>query len=400
MALLPSNSSAGRALIERISPHLRAIERRARETDRSARFPFASFRVLREVGWLAAPIPRAYGGGEADLADLVGAQIALAKADMPLAFACGMHLMSVGSERSSLSWPEPIRERIFRSVVTDGALVNQVATEPELGSPQGGGRPMTQLTPDGPGRWRINGRKSFTTLAPGLTWFNTYCALEDGSGLLARVAVHRDSPGLRIEETWDVVGLRSTGSHDVWYENVPVTDDDFLVRQDPARAGQRHGDFAWFALLVSAASLGVAEAARDYTVEFCRNRRPGGAPAPIASIPTVRSAVGEIDLRLIASRALLLETAMAWDCLDAETRPSLGPRVAAAKLHACDTAVDVVDRCMRLVGGISLHRSEPLERYYRDVRGPLHNPPITPRGLEVIAAAALDYPPLDDPATS
>ena len=399
MASLPRTSAAGRELIDRITPHLPAIAELARKTDRTAAFPFASLQILRDIGWLSAPIPGEYGGGECRLADLVAAQIVLAKSDMPLAFACGMHLMSVGSERANRSWPEQLRERIFRSVVADGALVNQVASEPELGSPQGGGRPQTQLTPDGPRRWRINGRKSFTTLAPALTWFNTYCALEDGSGMLARVAVHRDSPGLRIDETWDVVGLRSTGSHDVYYDNVLVTDDEFLVRQDPARAGQRHGDFAWFALLVSAAALGVAEAARDYTVEFCRNRRPGGAPAPIASIPTVRSSVGEIDLRLIASRVLLTETAAVWDELDADGRMSLGPRVAAAKLHACDTAVDVVDRCMRLVGGISLHRSEPLERYYRDVRGPLHNPPITPRGLEVIASAALDHPPMDGTAT-
>lgn len=394
MPPLPPTHSAGRELIERLTPHVESLSKQAEARDRDAGFPFASFDLLREIGWIAAPIPREYGGGECSLADLVAAQTALARIDMALAFSCGMHLMSVGSERSNLNWPEQIRERIFRSVVDEGALCNQVASEPELGSPQGGGRPQTALTPDGPGRWRINGRKSFTTLAPDLTWFLTYCALEDGSGMLARVAVHRDSPGLRIEETWDVVGLRSTGSHDVWYENVAVTDDEFLVKQDPTKAGQRHGDFAWFALLVSAASLGVAEAARDYTVDFARHRRPGGAPGVIGSLATVRAQVGEIDLRLMTARALLHETASAWDTLDAESRSSLGPRVAAAKLHTGDNAVDVVDRCMRVVGGISLHRSEPLERYYRDVRGPLHNPPITPRGLEVIAAAALD--PLPD----
>ncbi|MYJ00789.1 MAG: acyl-CoA dehydrogenase [Chloroflexi bacterium] len=394
MSSLPAANDAGRELIERLTPHREQLADLAIAHDREASFPFASFELLREIGWFSAPIPREYGGDECSLSDLVAAQTALAKIDMALAFSCGMHLMSVGSERSNRNWPDQLRERIFRSVVEDGALCNQVATEPDLGSPQGGGRPQTALTPDGPGRWRINGRKSFTTLAPALTWFLTYCAIEDGSGMLARVAVHRDSPGLRIEETWDVVGLRSTGSHDVWYEDVAVTDDEFLVRQDPSQAGQRHGDFAWFALLVAAASLGVAEAARDYTVEFARHRRPTGAPGPIGSIPIVRAQVGEIDLRLMSARALLHETASAWDRLDDEQRYQLGPRVAAAKLHAGDIAVDVVDRCMRLVGGVSLHRSQPLERYYRDVRGPLHNPPITPRGLELIAADALD--PLPD----
>ena len=392
MPLLPPANDAGWELISRIAPALPQIAARAREHDRDASFPFDSLEDLRAAGWLRAPVPREYGGGECSLADLVAAQTALAKADMALAFALGMHLMSVGAERANRVWPEQLRERIFRSVVEEGALCNQVATEPDLGSPQGGGRPQTALTPDGPGRWRLNGHKTFTTLAPALTWFLTYAAIEDGSGMLARIAVHQDSPGLRIEETWDVVGLRSTGSHDVWFEDVAVGEDDILIRQEPSRAGQRHGDFAWFALLVSASSLGVAEAARDYTVEFCRTRQPSGAPAPIASIPTVRAGVGEIDLRLIAARALLHETASAWDAA-ADARAPLGPRVAATKLHVCDTAVEVVDRCMRLVGGVSLHRSEPLERYYRDVRGPLHNPPITPRGLELIAAAALDDPP-------
>ena len=392
MAKLPPANDAGRELIERIAPALPLIAERARAHDRDASFPFESVDDLRAAGWMKAPVPREYGGDECDLADLVAAQTTLAKADMSLAYSVGMHLMSVGGERANRSWTEPLRRRILRSVVEDGALCNQVATEPELGSPQGGGRPQTALTPDGPGRWRINGRKSFSTLAPALTWFMTYVAVEDGSGELARVAVHKDSSGLRIEETWDVVGLRSTGSHDVWFENVAVTDDEILLRTDPSRSGQRRGDFAWFALLVSAASLGAAEAARDYTVEFCRNRRPGGSPAPIAAIPTVRAEVGRIDLQLITARALLHETAAAWDA-QPDTRRELGPRVAATKLHVTDTAVDLVDRCMRLVGGISLHRSEPLERYYRDVRGPLHNPPISPRGLELIAAAALDDPP-------
>lgn len=394
MPPVPPTHDAGRDLIERLEPHAERLAHLAATHDREASVPFASIERLREIGWLSAPIPCEYGGAECLLSDLVAAQTALAKIDMALAFSCGMHLMTVGSERSNRNWPDQLRERIFRSVVDEGALCNQVATEPDLGSPQGGGRPQTALTPDGPGRWRVNGRKSFTTLAPALTWFLTYCAVEDGSGMLARVAVHRDSPGLRIEETWDVVGLRATGSHDVWFENVAVTDDEFLVRQDPSQAGQRHGDFAWFALLVAAASLGVAEAARDYTVDFARHRRPGGAPGVIGSVPTVRAQIGEIDLRIMSARALLHETASAWDRLDQDTRFQLGPRVAAAKLHAGDLAVDIVDRCMRLVGGVSLHRSQPLERYYRDVRGPLHNPPITFRGLELIASAALD--PLPD----
>jgi alkylation response protein AidB-like acyl-CoA dehydrogenase len=50
----------------------------------------------------------------------------------------------------------------------------------------------------------------------------------------------------------------------------------------------------------------------------------------------------------------------------------------------------MVEIAMRIVGGVALHRSEPLERYFRDVRGGLVNPPIEARALEQIAASLLD----------
>ncbi|HEU0072527.1 MAG TPA: acyl-CoA dehydrogenase family protein, partial [Dehalococcoidia bacterium] len=66
------------------------------------------------------------------------------------------------------------------------------------------------------------------------------------------------------------------------------------------------------------------------------------------------------------------------------------PTVAAAKVLATNTAIEVVEAAMRLVGGVALQRSEPLERYFRDVRGGIINPPIEARALEQIARAALD----------
>jgi alkylation response protein AidB-like acyl-CoA dehydrogenase len=47
---------------------------------------------------------------------------------------------------------------------------------------------------------------------------------------------------------------------------------------------------------------------------------------------------------------------------------------------------------MRVVGGVSLQKRRPIERYYRDVRAPLHNPPLEDRALEQLARAALDEP--------
>ena len=305
-------------------------------------------------------------------------------------------MMSVGSEAASRTWPESLRARIFKDAVENGALINQVASEPEMGSPQGGGKPATTMTPDGEAHWRINGHKTYATLAPVLDYFLTYVAVEDGSDERARVAIHRDLPGIRIEETWDTLGLRATGSHDVYFEDVPVSEDDVMFRHVAGTSGRfaeqiaskrPPGGAGWFALLVSAAALGTAEAARDYSVEFARTRTPGGMSEPIGKLPVVREQVGRIEIDLAAAQALLFETAEEWDATET---PLLGAKVAATKIFVVNQAIAAVDRCMRLVGGQSLQRSEPLERYYRDVRAPLHNPPIEARGLDMVAGAALD----------
>jgi alkylation response protein AidB-like acyl-CoA dehydrogenase len=299
-----------------------------------------------------------------------------------------MHLMVCGTEADARAWPDAVRARLFEAVLRDGAILNNIAAEPELGSPQGGGRPATTLTPAGPGRWRLDGRKTFSTLAPVLTHFITSAAVEDGAGDVARVAVPRERGGLRIEETWDALGMRASGSHDVHFDGVEVLEEDFTTRSHPGQS--ERGVPAWFALTVGATNLGVAEAARDYAVRYARERRPSGGP-PIASIPHVREQVGRMEALVMAARALLLQTAEDW-AQHPESRSDLGAAVAASKRLATNSAVDVVEIAMRVVGGVALQRSEPLERYFRDVRAGLVNPPIEARALQTIAASLLDAP--------
>jgi len=386
--MFPNTESQARLLevAQRLAARFAAT---AAEHDRDASFPTENFEAMRDAGYLAASVPAEHGGGGHGLTDVTLAQLALAKGDGSTALSVGMHLMTVGTEAASRSWPEPIRDRIFREIVEDGALINNIAAEPEMGSPRSGGRPATVLQPDGSGRWRLSGRKTFSTLSPVLTYFITYCAVEDGSGDVARVAVHRGRPGITIDETWDALGMRATGSHDVVFDRVPIEDGDLVSRRslDRNREVMSSGG-AWFPLLVGAANLGVSEAARDYAVDFVRNRDPGGR-GRLATIPYVREQVGRIDSKLMTARTVLLTAAEDWEH-HPTARAQLEPTVAAAKVLATNTAIEVVEAAMRLVGGVALQRSEPLERYFRDVRGGIVNPPIEARALEQIARAALD----------
>ena len=60
------------------------------------------------------------------------------------------------------------------------------------------------------------------------------------------------------------------------------------------------------------------------------------------------------------------------------------------KLHSVQTAIDVTDIAMRIVGAVALEKNRPIERYFRDVRSALNNPPLEARALDSIASSVLD----------
>ncbi|RXT06522.1 acyl-CoA dehydrogenase [Ammoniphilus sp. CFH 90114] len=61
-----------------------------------------------------------------------------------------------------------------------------------------------------------------------------------------------------------------------------------------------------------------------------------------------------------------------------------------SKKVATNSAIRILDLAMRVVGGSSLSRTLPLERWYRDVRAGLHNPPMDDSVTKLLAKRALD----------
>jgi alkylation response protein AidB-like acyl-CoA dehydrogenase len=189
------------------------------------------------------------------------------------------------------------------------------------------------------------------------------------------------------------MGMRSTGSHDVVLDRVLVPADARIV-QAPERKARDAG--GWL-LHIPACYLGIAQAAADYAVQFARSYRPDSLPAPIAELEHVRHKIGNMEAQLRTARTLLFATAAAWDEELPEQRSAMKADLGLAKYVTTNTAIEVVDMAMRIVGGSALSRAMPLERYYRDVRAGLSNPPMDDAVLRNLAAAALnsgDAPPM------
>lgn len=370
---------------------------RAAKHDREGSFPFENFSELREEGFMGLTVPRAYGGAEAALATFLRVQEELARGDGSTALAYMMHAKLFGQQRHGAAYPEHWFAEFCRGAVEDGWTCNTVATEEGLGSPAGGGLPET-VAVEVEGGWQLDGRKTFTTMAPLLHYFIVLARIDGAPGAppeIGQFVVYRDDPGARVEETWDSLGMRSTGSHDFVLEGCRIPADRVAThRRAGAPDARGAAGVTWFALGIAATTIGVAQAARDYAVSFARARTPNSQQT-IKEYPGVRSRIARVDLLLQRSRAMIADAAAAWERQVAGERvEGMSPisRVAAAKLDTLNNCIEAVDLAMRVVGGVSLQKRRPMERYYRDVRAGLHNPPLEDRGLEMLARAALDEP--------
>ncbi|WP_240762106.1 acyl-CoA dehydrogenase family protein [Paenibacillus thalictri] len=370
------------AIAERSDQLAKLFVERAAKHDAEGSFPFDNFADMKATGYLALTVPRAFGGEEASLYEMVLAQERIARGDGSTALAVGWHIGTMLQLRSTLSWPEKLYASFCREVVTEGAMVNHFASERATGSPSRGGRPETTAVRTD-GGWLISGRKTYSTLSPILRHFTVSAGI-DGTEDTGEFFV-RAQEGVTVEETWNTLGMRATGSHDLVLNQVFVPDEE-VIRLG-AGEPKRPDESGWM-LHIPACYIGIAYAARNYALNFARTYRPNSLPGPIAELPHIQRQIGEIETELITARTLLYSVAERWD-RDPTIRPFYKQELGLAKYTATNQALRIVDLAMRIVGGASLSRNLPLERMYRDVRAGLHNPPMDDSVLSGLARRAL-----------
>ncbi|WP_314589230.1 acyl-CoA dehydrogenase family protein [Paenibacillus terrigena] len=362
------------------------FEQRASLHDREGSFPFENFEHLKEAGYLALTVPQEFGGEEASLYEMILAQERLAKGDGSTALAVGWHVSQVLQLRIKQSWPRELYADFCRRAVEDGAMINQFASEPATGSPSRGGRPLTTALRTENG-YLLSGRKTFSSLIPILDQFTVTAFVEDEER--TGTFYVRKGPGVSIDETWDTLGMRGTGSHDLVLDAVFVPVEHRIdISENEGAVGTGMSDHGGGLLHVPACYLGIAWAARDFAVKFATEYRPNSLPGPIAELPHIQQKIGEMESERITARTLLYSVADRWDRLPSD-RATMKPELGLAKTVATNSAMRIVDLAMRIVGGSSLSRSLPLERMYRDVRAGLHNPPMDDTVIAMLAQRAI-----------
>ncbi|HEX8213037.1 MAG TPA: acyl-CoA dehydrogenase family protein [Longimicrobium sp.] len=314
-------------------------------------------RRLAAGGWLRYAIPAAQGGAHArlEVRSLCVIRELLAHASGLADFAFAMQ--GLGAGPISLFGSDEQRARWLPAVAAGEAVMAFALSEPDAGSDVGA---MTTAARRADGGYVIDGRKTWISnagIADRYTVFTRFP--EAGERGFAAFVVDADNPGLRVSERIDVTAPHPLGTVD--FDGCRVGADALLGE---AGGGMKValGTLDIFRSTVGAAALGFARRALDEAVAFTTKRQAFGSV--LSEHQLTRAALAEMAVAVDTSALLVYRAA--W------TRDGGAPRVtreaAMAKLHATESAQQVIDRAVQLLGARGVVAGSVVEMLYREVR--------------------------------
>ncbi len=407
---MDADTDPGRRALALADAHLADFAARAAEHDRDSTFVTENFAEMQASGLLAAVVPEPLGGlGLASVHDWITVLARLATADASTPLALNMHLATCRG--LATAWRDAIRDEQdgpaaaiatrLRAVAAGDLVFCATATEAGTDFL----RPRTTATRIDEG-WRLDGRKIFVTLSPAAN----ACVLNarvpsDEGDRMAFATVPVDTPGFHLQDDWDALGMRASGSQSLVLEDCRVSAGSVQIagpwgRWTPTLLMRRTLNN----LTLLAVFVGIADAASRIAIESASSETKVKLDGASALASGVQTRVGEMQIALHAATGALVWAADRLDAFlatPAGATPSLEDahvqmgEYQQAKWIVHQNTIAVVSHAMDIVGGGAYLSGHPLARLYRDVRaGPFMQPGGALDAREYIGQVALGRAPL------
>ena len=348
------------AVARALAPRIRD---RAAEIEATRQLPPDLVTELVNARLLKVALPESEGGLGADILTALRVIEEVARADGSTGWCLAM---AINTFRASAQLAPEVRRRLFFS---DPVGVS-------AGSARERGRAVAV-----PGGYRVTGRWFFASGCMHSALLHGACRVFDGDAprLRAngdqeiRIAYFYPKTQARIIDTWNVSGLRGTGSHDIEVEDLFVPDEHTFSAMDrrariTGPMNRIHG-FDLAGCGFCCVGLGVARAAIDAFIELATVKTPRSSSDLLRERAMVQAQVGEAEAVLRSGRALLFE--VVGDMWETVLRGGLvteGQRseLRMAMTHAAQSAARATHIVCVAAGTTSIFASSPLERYARD----------------------------------
>ncbi len=350
--------------------------------ERSGRLPADLVEALSAARLYDLYLPVSVGGPEADPLTALLAVEALARADASVGWC--VQVSVANSWQLAAIAPEAVAAMVMAA---GGAL--RVA---------GSARPLGRAERVD-GGYRVSGRWDFASNVLHADWYVGTCIAEEDGRRRTRVVCVPVASG-QIIETWDVAGLRGSGSHDFAVADLFVPDTHVAAgRHVAAQAGPLYRPRLTMVANwapTAAIGLGVARGAIDAFVAMSGDGTANTVDVALRDRADTQRAVGRAAAKLGAARAYCLDAiGRAWET-DADTDPSvLDEAVLQARLaitNALHTAVEVVDLLFHAGGTRSVFAAAGLERRWRDAHVAVQHGAALPSHFDAAGRLAMGLP--------
>jgi indole-3-acetate monooxygenase len=321
--------------------------------------------ALHEAGLYRLLLPRSLGGAELPPADFVRVIATIAKADASTAWCLGQ----MGGCATAAAYLEPSAAReIF------GPREAVLAWGPPNGS--GRAKPID-------GGFILNGAWQFASGSRHATWLGAHAARVGPDGKPVPSLPGRPSEptflfprsAATITDTWQVIGLKATGSDTYAVKDLFVPAHHVLQRDDAATRREtgplyRFTNFQIYGAAFAGVALGIARAVQDSFLMLAQEKTPFLATSVLKDNAAIQSQVALNEVKLRSARLFLLDCLRAaYDEVVRTGAISLDRRAAMrmGSTFATHQAKEVVDACYQAAGATAIFEAQPFERRFRDM---------------------------------
>lgn len=329
----------------------------ASQWDKEDRCPMETIAQMQELGLMSIGIPAEFGGPGLDNVSMCGVMEELARGDAGLATVVmasallGSDPVLVGADTEQKKW--------WYGRMLEGAIAAFCLTEPGAGSDALG--MSTKCIKDGDD-YILNGTKQFITNGEIAQQFTVLATTDKklGNKGICCFMVEKDSPGVIISKKEDKLGIRSSCTNQVIFEDVRVPAKNLLGAEgqgmaivmqtlDLSRTG------------VAAMATGICQASLEAALQYAGERQQFGKT--INSFQGIQFILADMAMYTETSRLLYTKAASLQDAgLPYKSVSSM------AKAWAGDAAVKVSCDAIQVFGGYGYTKDYPVEKYYRDAK--------------------------------
>jgi butyryl-CoA dehydrogenase len=336
----------------------REIKPIADKIDKEEYFPKELYKKMGQMGLMGMTVPQEFGGAGIDRLSYMIAIEEISRFCGSTGITVEAH-NSLGVGHIYEHGTDEQRKKYLPKLCSGEAYAAWALTEPNAGSDAASGQTTAVLEKD---EWVINGTKQFITTGD-IADVTTVMAMTDkskGAKGISAIIVEKDTPGFKVGQLEDKLGLRGSHTAEIIFEDCRVPKENLLGEKNNGFIGAMdildRGRTA-----IGAMSVGIARASFEDALDYAKQRQQFGRP--IGKFQAIQWMLADMATEIDAARLLVFRAA---DMEDKKIR--FTKEASMAKLFASEMAMRATVKGMQILGGYGYTREYPLERYYRDIK--------------------------------